>query len=96
MGTASDDRTFYTGGLLLCYKFNYRAEAGGSADGEPTPFLLFADVRAVVVRYDRVVPNGTAIGCSSDLTITGAGFATLALAPEVVARSPYDLRMTSV
>ena len=61
----------------LCYKFNYQL-AAAAADVHPTAYLLFPHVRAAVVSFDSVTPRGTAIGCSSNLTVEGAGFMALA------------------
>lgn len=36
--------------------------------------MLFPHIRVSVVRYDNVRPYGTAIGCSSVVTVRGAGF----------------------
>ena len=64
----------YTGRLLLCYKFRYSQQLLPSW---PTPFILFANVNVAVVRYDSLLPRGTAIGCSSHLTVLGAGYSSL-------------------
>ena len=64
--------TAYTGRLMLCYKFSH---AGLQA--APTPFVLFPNIRMAVIRYDSVLPRGTGVGCSSNLTVSGAGFSAL-------------------
>ena len=56
-----------TGPLLLCYKFT----------ATRTPFTLFPGIRAAVIRFDKVSPQGTGVGCSSQLTIRGSGFVSL-------------------
>ena len=62
----------YTGRLLLCYKFCY-----AGLQVAPTPFVLFPNIRMAVVRYDSLLPRGTGVGCSSNLTVFGAGFSAL-------------------
>ena len=63
--------------LQLCYKFRY-ATSGGAA----TSFLLFPSIKLSLMRVDTATPAATAVGCSSVITILGAGFlATPSLAP---------------
>ena len=71
------------GNLALCYKFNYQqqiAPIGNPARASPTPYILFSNIRASVVKYTNVAPRGTAVGCVSTLTIVGAGFNSLTAA----------------
>lgn len=63
----------FTGSLLLCYKFEFETQP----DVAPTAFVLFPQVRAAIVRIGSVEPRGTAVGCSSNLTLRGAGFSAL-------------------
>ena len=72
-GNMGDDSV---GLLQLCYKFGYHA-APPELAVEPTPFIRFPAIQVAVVRYEAVMPRGTAIGCSSNLTVTGLGFDAL-------------------
>ena len=71
-----------TGLLSLCYKFMFQQQdvLGRIA---PTPYILFPGIRVVVLRYDNVVPSGTAVGCASKLVVHGAGFESLRVAMRV-------------
>ena len=40
---------------------------------------LGPSIRAVAVRFDTVEPRGTALGCTSNLTVTGGGYLALAM-----------------
>ena len=40
---------------------------------------MFPHIRAAVLHYDRVTPHGTAVRCTSHLTVHGAGFSSLLL-----------------
>ena len=59
-----------TGPLILCYRFMY--------DGKPWmtkgAYIMYPNIRANVVSFDKLTPNGTAVGCSSQLNITGKSF----------------------
>jgi hypothetical protein len=59
--------------LLLCYKFRYAA-TGDAA----TAYLLFPAITLSLIRVDVVTPTSTAVGCSSDVHVSGAGFAAAA------------------
>lgn len=66
-----------TGLLALCYKFAYLQQdvpVGERRKVAPTPYLLFPHIQLSVIRYDEVLPSGTAVGCMSQLVIRGAGF----------------------
>lgn len=73
--------------LALCYKFNYH-----TVGASPTAYLLFPDIRAASVAFRKVSPQGTALGCVSNITLDGAGFDALiglskaGLAPEPTCR----------
>ena len=64
------------GMLVLCYRFGYLQQAV-PGQVKPTTYLLFPAIRVVAVRFDSVVPSATGIGCSSQLTVSGSGFAPL-------------------
>lgn len=64
-------RAARTGLLWLCYKFKF----GGRIPS--TPYLLFPGIKVAVVRMDSVSPNAAGTGCSTVLTVDGAGFTAL-------------------
>ena len=68
-----------TGQLSLCYKFMFQQQPVPGRIS-PTPYMLFPGIRVVVVRYDDVVPSGTAVGCASRVVVHGAGFKSLRMA----------------
>ena len=61
------------GALVLCYKFSF----GGKIPA--TPYLLFPQIRAAVLRYDTASPYATGVGCASTITISGGGFRALGI-----------------
>ena len=61
---------FPTTTLILCYKFNYASRP----DASQSSYILFPHIAVAVVRFKEVMPWGTGVGCSSNLTITGSGF----------------------
>ena len=58
------------GPLILCYKFVYKGKPWLS----PSAYIMHKNIRVNVVRFDKVTPNGTALGCQSHLTIEGKSF----------------------
>ena len=64
------------GQLILCYRFNYAQQAEHPGKAKHTPYILFPSVRLTVLRFDKVLPSGTAVGCASALVVIGAGFAS--------------------
>ena len=58
------------GPLILCYKFVYK----GKPWMDPSAYIMHKDVIVNVVKFDKVTPNGTALGCQSNLTIEGKSF----------------------
>ena len=58
------------GPLILCYKFVYK----GKPWMDPSAYIMHKNIRVNVVRFDKVTPNGTALGCQSNLTIEGKSF----------------------
>ena len=57
----------------LCYRFNYLGTSGVYA--EPTEFMLFPAVRVATLGKMTATPTGTGVGCVSNVSITGSGFA---------------------
>ena len=83
------------GSLQLCYKFAYGANtpSWSGSHAAPTPYLLFPQIRTAVLTFQSVVPRGTAIGCTSTLSVHGAGFAALVDESEaLLPSSPPGLR----
>jgi len=82
MGTplAATFRFTRSGLYLLCYAFNFH-ESGGSHP--PAPFQRFDGSTISVIEVTHVAPHSTAIGCISQLTISGKGFAALAPAGQL-------------
>ena len=64
--------------LSLCYQFRYQQHVNVPS----TAFLLQSGIQATVVAFDDVMPQATALGCSSNLTISGLGFHGFAAASE--------------
>ena len=63
--------------LLLCYRFNFLT-SGGSTTG----YILHSSIRVSVVQFGTAAPVATASSCSTNVTIPGVGFSSLAsLAP---------------
>ena len=74
--------------LVLCYRFNFFASETCRLSTcrlyPTTGYMMFPNTKLNVIEYDRVVPNGTAVGCVSTLTVYGAGFlAANGLTPSV-------------
>ena len=63
---------------VLCYRHMYMQQpavaswAPGWAD--PTPYVMYKDIRLAIMQFTAVLPYGTAVGCSSSVTIWGKGF----------------------
>ena len=69
----------WPGQLKLCYRFNYYPPASGCrqkscALHDTSGYMIFENIRLNVIEYDHVVPFGTAMGCSSVVTVRGRGF----------------------
>jgi len=76
--SADLDANFYfpaPGPLMLCYKFNF----GGNS--RTSGWQPFDQIRAAIVHFDYVLPRATAVNCSSNVTLHGAGFNSLLMAP---------------
>ena len=68
------------GPLILCYRFMYAGKPWMS----PSAYIMYPNIRINVVKFDKITPNGTAVNCTSDLTIEGRSFTGLgALTPAV-------------
>ena len=85
--------------VALCYKWNYLQQdypVGHPLRASPTPFILFPNVIAAIVRFDRVSPHATAVGCASDLTIEGLGFNALTVWSQLQPAPPLLCRFGEV
>ena len=76
-GTAFMGHFFFEeiGSWQLCYRFNYLEASGSTFVSGPTDYLLFPDVRVATVGQMSATPTGTGVGCVSNVTIMGRGFA---------------------
>lgn len=62
---------------LLCYQFSYLDETTSNILVTPTDFILFPTIRVTTIGTMSATPTGTAVGCASEVTVTGAGFAAV-------------------
>lgn len=63
------------GGYFLCYRFLYQQMVPRPP---PSGWVIFADIRTVVISPPTATPNGTAVGCMSNISITTSGMDALA------------------
>ena len=75
------------GPAVLCYRFSFNETYRVNGEVRRSPYMLMPGIKAAVIRFDSygapewnhfaMMPKGTALNCSSILTVQGAGFDSL-------------------
>lgn len=64
----------HVGGYFLCYRFLYRQMRPRPP---PSGWVAFLNIRTVVLETPQATPNGTAVGCMSNITVSTTGLDAL-------------------